>query len=618
LPSAAFAIQEDWMMYRMKELLAVLLIALAGTQLASANPPASTSESAPLICPKLPPLWHGFLCLAADRYEQTIRICNELLGDDPDNRRAYALRGYAYLFKKGDGQKAIADFTEVLKRDLGNAAIYVARARANAQTKDDDRAIADCTAAIRLDPNYAEAYAERGICYLEKRVTNKAIADYSLALRHNPYLTWARCGRGEAYRRRGESARALADLEEALRNDPGNEQVHYNRCFVYLLNLRDCDRVIAESSERIQSHPKDAMWYAIRGMAYMAKGETTKGLRDWTTAASLKPRFFHFCSSHKPHSFRLGFSFGSAAGSSCPGEDDPDARIAACTKRLTGDPEDNVAAYWERGYSYYLKREYKRAIEDFDEIIRRDPADAAAFRNRGYFHHDLGAYTDALDDYAHAMRIDPGNADDYAGRACAYLALKKYEEALSDCTEALRFDPHFVLPYTVRGWIHLDCKQYGLAIADFSEAIRLSPNDSDLYQRRAEARKGIRDYAGVITDYRRIVELDPSNTHAGARLAGVLCSCPDASLRNGKEARKLATAACEATSWRDWESLVCLALACAECGDFDAAVKWETKAGEFVPDSMKLCNQKHLAMYRAHKTHHATLPPNASASHSSK
>ncbi len=241
-----------------------------------------------------------------------------------------------------------------------------------------------------------------------------------------------------------------------------------------------------------------------------------------------------------------------------------------------------------------------------------------AFRTRGYLYVNLGAYTEALDDYAHAMRLDPGNADDYAERASVYGALKKYEEARNDCAEALRLDPLIALTYSVRGWIYMNRKKYDLAIADFSEAIRLSPNDSDLYQRRAEARTAIRDCAGVIADYRRVVELDPSNTHACALLAGFLCSCPDASLRNGKEARKLATAACEATSWGDWESLASLALACAECGDFDEAVKWETKAGELAPDSVKQHQQERLELYRAHKPYHATLPPNVSASHSSQ
>lgn len=184
-----------------------------------------------------------------------------------------------------------------------SAAMLVASAQAHAKAKDYDRAIAECTQAIRIDPNCGEAYAWRGACYLEKRVINKAIADYTFALRCAPNLTWARCGRAEAYRRRGETARALADLEQVLREDPNNKQAQYNRCVVYFMNLRDYDRVIAESSEGIRLHPKDATWYALRSAAYLAKGETTNSLKDGTTAASLKPEYFHLWSSfRKPHS----------------------------------------------------------------------------------------------------------------------------------------------------------------------------------------------------------------------------------------------------------------------------------------------------------------------------
>lgn len=313
----------------------------------------------------------------------------------------------------------------------------------------------------------------------------------------------------------------------------------------------------------------------------------------------------------------MGFSFGPKAGGSPPWEDDFDKRISACTERLAADP-DNVAAFYERAWNYELKHEYKGALADFDEIIHRDPVDAAAFRHRGYVHVALGAYQDALDDYANAMRLDPGNADDYAGRARAYAVLKKYEEALDDCTEALRLDPRSLGPHTSRGWVYERCKKYDRAIAAYSEAIRLSPADPSLYLLRGDARCRVWDTAGSIPDYKQAVKLAPTNAHAAAKLAGVLCSCPDAHLRDGKEARKLATRACEATSWRDWYTLASLALACAECGDFDEAVKWETKVGELAPDSVKLYNHERLELYRAHKTYHATPPEGTAASPSSK
>ena len=116
------------MMCRTKGLLAAFLIVLAGTQVASANPPASPSEPAALVCLKLPPLWHGVLCMVPGRYDQAIAICNEVLRCNPNDPCAYVLRGYAHSFKKNEDQQAIADFTEALRRGPDSAAIHVARA----------------------------------------------------------------------------------------------------------------------------------------------------------------------------------------------------------------------------------------------------------------------------------------------------------------------------------------------------------------------------------------------------------------------------------------------------------------------------------------------------------
>lgn len=386
------------------------------------------------------------------------------------------------------------------------------------------------------------------------------------------------------------------------------------------MNLRDCDRAIAQASERIQRHPKEANWYALQGAAYLAKGETTNGLRDGSTAASLKPEYFHVRSFHQPNSPNsrcLGVGFGPNADAPAPWEDDSEKRIAACTKRLAADP-NNVAAYYECACAYIKKCEYNQAIADFDEIIRCDPADAEAFRSRGHQRVNVGAYTEALDDYANAMRLDPGNADDYGGRARAFGGLLKYQEALEDCTKAIRLDPRFVYPHTIRAWVYECSEKSDAAIAAYSEAIRLSPADPDLYLRRGDARCNAGDFAGAIAEYKQVIKLAPANSYALARLAAVLSSCWDAHLRDGKEARKLATAACEATSWRDWYSLGSLACACAECGDFDAAVKWEAEAGKSVPDWAKPCNRERLQLYGSHKPYHDTPRQRVSASPSSK
>lgn len=599
-------------MQRYKWSLAAFLLALAANPVILADSKEHPSDTTALVLPKLTPLWHGVLYTIAGRYKTVVAGCDEILYSDPDDQRAYVLRGYVHLFKRNEDQQAIADFTEALRRGPDNAAIHVARAEAYARTKDHDRAIADCTEAIRIDPSNAEAYAQRAWCYLSKRVTNKAIADYTLALRHDPSLAWARCGRAEAYGKRGESARALADLEEVLRDDPENLQALANRCVIYLNNRHDPDRVIAECGDFLRRYPHYATWYVLRAMAYAAKGEAKKSTWDWATAVSLKPEYLHLHAHSKPKSVRFGFCFG-PTDSSVPGEDDPDERIAACTKRLAEDP-NNVAAYYERACNHSCKRKYKRAIADLDEIIRRDPADATAYYERSLLHIKLKSFAQVLADSTKAIRIDPDNADCYCARAEAYEEQGKDEDSLRDISHALQLEPRSAFAHVYRGWFYYKRKDYAPAIEDFSEAIRYSPVYADAYARRAWSYADDGEYAEGIADFKKALELDPQNLMAHRGLGWELATCPEAKLRDGPEAKKHATAACEQTEWKDPIHLGVLAAACAECGDFDQAIKWQTRVLELASEKYKDCYRKRLELYQSHQpyrqaTHSAAVPP---------
>lgn len=596
-------------MGRVKWFLAAFVVILGASRILAAPPSAQPTAATALMSAQLPPLWHGLLCLIAGRHEQTIAICDEVLRVNPNDPRAYAVRGYAHLLTRGNPRQAIADFSQARRHDPDNDMIYVARAQAFEQTKEYDRTIADCTEATCLAPRNWLAFATRAECYAWKKVTGKAVADYTAALRINPELTWVRARRASIYFEQREWARALADFDELLRCNPDDREIKNARCLAYLFIYRDFNRAFTEASELVHLDPVEARWYWLRCAAYVAKGEYVPGCCDAIVALILNPRAIkawigsHSCGAVIGPSWAPNFTYVKG--------DQPEKRIEDCTKRLASDP-NNLAAYYERAYVYLTKRDFKRAAPDLDEIIRRDPLDAVAYRLRGSLRYEIRSYTNALDDYTKSIRLDPDNADGYAWRARAYGKLEKYEEALRDCAEALRLDPRSGATYSVRGWVYDSCKLYERAIADYSEAIRLSPLDPNLYLRRADARCCLWDCAGAIADFKQAVRLQPENHYACSRLAACLCCCPDASLRDGKAARKLATAVCKATSWRVWQYLDILALACAECSHFDEAVKWQTKAAELAPDSERLYNQERLELYRTHRTYHATLPQGVS------
>jgi hypothetical protein len=84
-------------------------------------------------------------------------------------------------------------------------------------------------------------------------------------------------------------------------------------------------------------------------------------------------------------------------------------------------------------------------------------------------------------------------------------------------------------------------------------------------------------------------------------LAWILATSPDAKLRDGRRAVRLATTVCEATDYKLAYILSTLAAACAEAGDFPSAVKWSTKAVQIGDQRHGESLKKELESYKAHK-----------------
>ena len=72
----------------------------------------------------------------------------------------YYNRGIAY-YEKREYDKAIAEFSEVIKRNPNHVDAYYNRGNAYWDKVDFDEAIADFSMAVKLEPEYAEAHGYR-------------------------------------------------------------------------------------------------------------------------------------------------------------------------------------------------------------------------------------------------------------------------------------------------------------------------------------------------------------------------------------------------------------------------------------------------------------------------
>src|SRR5262249_36707976 len=83
------------------------------------------------------------------------------------------------------------------------------------------------------------------------------------------------------------------------------------------------------------------------------------------------------------------------------------------------------------------KKEYDKALADYNEALHFDPKYAYAYHNRGLVWHAKREYAKAVADYTEAVRLDPKYTDAFHNRGYTWHAQREYDKALADYTETL-------------------------------------------------------------------------------------------------------------------------------------------------------------------------------------
>jgi tetratricopeptide (TPR) repeat protein len=243
---------------------------------------------------------------------------------------------------------------------------------------------------------------------------------------------------------------------------------------------------------------------------------------------------------------------------------------------------------------------FDQAVDHFTQQLQRDRS-SDAYHQRAVMWVAMNKIDQAVSDFDEAIERDQQNSGLYNARGNALRITGKLDRALADFNEIIRRKVQHPAVYTNRGLVWFDKGEYDQALADYSQALQLDSKFAPAWEGGGTARQAQGNFLKAVQNFSKAVEADPNFHLARNNLAWVLATCPDSSVRNGKQAIVHATKACELTGYQDAGYLDTLAAAYAEARQFEDASQRVQEAILLAGEKEKAAMNERLKLYESRK-----------------
>jgi tetratricopeptide (TPR) repeat protein len=252
------------------------------------------------------------------------------------------------------------------------------------------------------------------------------------------------------------------------------------------------------------------------------------------------------------------------------------------------------------------------AVAQLKIALTYTPDDEQAHNNLGNILLDRGHVAEAIAQYQRALDAHPNSAASHYNLADALFEQRRLDEALIHYQKAAELQPGFAEAQNSLGLVLFEKGRVDEALVHYQKALEIRPRFAKAHHNLAEAllRKG--QPREALTHYQAALEIRPDFTPTSNRLAWVLATCPDATLRNGPKALEIARQLDQLGGGNNPLFLQTLAAAYAETGQFSEAVAFAERAQQLAAsrNDTSLANslRNQLERYQAGSPFRETYP----------
>lgn len=188
-----------------------------------------------------------------------------------------------------------------------------------------------------------------------------------------------------------------------------------------------------------------------------------------------------------------------------------DDAIIYFNKAIVDDPTYSLP-YKERGYSYFIKRDYEKALNDFKkyESLKENISDADFYYDKAWCLNEIGKYEDAAQSLNKCIQLDFTYTNAYSELGFSYYMLQRNDEALTNYKLANQMDlKNEVGIVGIGNVFYTNLKNYDSAMLYYEKATAFNKSDKAIYYKLGWCYNDKARYNDAVTALMQAVKIDP-------------------------------------------------------------------------------------------------------------
>jgi tetratricopeptide (TPR) repeat protein len=196
---------------------------------------------------------------------------------------------------------------------------------------------------------------------------------------------------GITFYNKKEYAGALEHFQRALEREPKMAEIYFHRGNLYQDWNKQHEKAIQDYTSAIQLRPEYVAAYNKRAELYRLQNKHDEAMKDYQKIIELEP-------TNARAYYNLALIDKQRYDESKEYKYLNTTKLSV-NKAIELDPE-NVHFYRTRAQVWVIEKEYTKAIDDYNKMLKLDPSDLRALMDQGIVYFEMGDYEKAFQSFA--------------------------------------------------------------------------------------------------------------------------------------------------------------------------------------------------------------------------